>query len=246
MIGKHREVTFFVAKPNSSTSRMVYNVGYALVCLGMVGFLFMVYFDNKGISQAVLNGIVQYGIRSLGAIETMGAYLTVYKIHLLAIGGGMMLAGYLTGKPEDFSDLKNRGLISMLRKEEPQKPVRNLRVSQSHKHSQPVVRHVSTTSRCIRIENGDLAGRSFRFTDKLVIGRDPRRCDVVFPASSRGVSGVHCTLRLREGRVTVTDENATNGTYVDGRRIPGGTTVALHRGQRLNLGSGKCTLTLHS
>lgn len=188
--------------------------------------------------EQVLKWTLRMGAASaLNPLERAAVYLALYKVQLLLIGGIGMTVGYLCRQPGDFERGKSGA---------PAVQGRNLRVSQHHRHSQPVVHRVSPVSRSVRADTGVLAGQSYRFADKLVIGRDPKRCNVVFPAGTRGVSGVHCTLRLQNGCVTVTDENATYGTYVDGKRVQPGQTVVMHRGQRLSLGSGKQTLTLHS
>lgn len=95
-------------------------------------------------------------------------------------------------------------------------------------------------------EKGVLAGKRYRLERKLVIGRDPSKCQIVFPKNTPKVSAVHCTLRFDGKTVTVVDENSTCGTFIDGKQIPKGRPVALHRGQRLSLGSVEQTFALHS
>ena len=101
--------------------------------------------------------------------------------------------------------------------------------------------------RVLRGEKGALAGKSFTLKEKNVIGRDPAQCTVVFGKDVAGVSRVHCTIRVKESGVTVRDENSSNGTYMDGKRIPAGVDVPFHRGHKLGIGSAEDQVfTLHS
>ena len=103
------------------------------------------------------------------------------------------------------------------------------------------------TGRTLRCDKGALAGKSYTLKDKLVIGRDPAQCSVVFPKDTPGVSRMHCTLRFNEKGVTVRDENSSNGTFIDGKRIPAGVDVPFHRGHQLGIGSAENQVfTLHS
>lgn len=100
------------------------------------------------------------------------------------------------------------------------------------------------SSRVLLCLDGALRGRYFRLTGKLVVGRSPTRCNVVFPEDTRGVSAVHCTLRFTGTAVTVTDENSSYGTYIDGTRLIPGHARIIHRGQIIELGSDQQTLML--
>jgi len=52
----------------------------------------------------------------------------------------------------------------------------------------------------------------------VVVGTDPSRCGVVLRDSK--VSGVHAEFRVANGRVLVCDPGSTNGTFLDGARLP--------------------------
>ncbi len=56
-------------------------------------------------------------------------------------------------------------------------------------------------------------------------------------AYRHGVSNWHCRLERREQRLIVTDLNSTNGTYLNGERIPGGTEYVVQDGAELILGT---------
>lgn len=89
-------------------------------------------------------------------------------------------------------------------------------------------------------EAGAFAGRRFALRGQVRIGRDPARNDLVFPEGTQGISGVHCVLAEKEGRVFLKDLGSTYGTYLaGGQRIAAGQTVELHVGDRFTLGSDR-------
>ena len=100
--------------------------------------------------------------------------------------------------------------------------------------------------RVLRCDEGALAGKSFTLKEKLVIGRDPKQCDVVFPKDVTGVSRVHCTIRYSGTGVILRDENSSCGTFLDGKRIEPGKNIPLHRGHKIGIGSAEQIFTLHS
>ena len=91
---------------------------------------------------------------------------------------------------------------------------------------------------------GALKGRRIPLEHKLILGRSATRCTVIFPEDLRGVSAVHCTIRRRGATMTITDENSSYGTYVQGVRLIPGHAKILHRGQIITLGSEEQTLTV--
>jgi hypothetical protein len=65
----------------------------------------------------------------------------------------------------------------------------------------------------------------------LTIGRSAP-ADLVLEGAE--ISRAHCRIEIIEGRISVTDLNSTNGTYVDGKRIGG--THPLERGAMIEIG----------
>ena len=86
---------------------------------------------------------------------------------------------------------------------------------------------------------GQFAGRRFAIAGQLRIGRDPARNDLVYPADSQGVSGVHCVLIVDGGRLLVQDLGSTYGTFVGGNRLAANAPVELRIGDRFCLGSDR-------
>lgn len=85
----------------------------------------------------------------------------------------------------------------------------------------------------LTIQSGDDAGRVVQVTgERFVIGRWSK-CDLVLRDDK--VSRQHCSLKpLSDGRAFLQDLGATNGTWVDGRKVAG--PVLLQGGERLQLG----------
>ncbi len=79
----------------------------------------------------------------------------------------------------------------------------------------------------------------------LVIGRDPGRCQVVYPKDTSGVSGVHCTVTFDGKQVLVADNGSSYGTFVGGVKVEPGKPAVIHRGQEMTFGSAKNAAELH-
>lgn len=93
----------------------------------------------------------------------------------------------------------------------------------------------SPTTAALRLV-GDGVVLSVAAEGEYLIGREPT-CDltVVDPTVSRR----HAIVSLRQGALTVRDEGSTNGTYVNGVRLDGGTEHPLKPGDQIQLGSVK-------
>lgn len=48
---------------------------------------------------------------------------------------------------------------------------------------------------------------------KLVFGRDSGKANIVFPQGTKGISSVHCEIRVKEGYPVLIDLNSSFGTY---------------------------------
>ena len=62
--------------------------------------------------------------------------------------------------------------------------------------------------------DGFFAGDKFPIIDKIYIGRDSNRCNIVFPAKTAGVSSLHCELRNVSGHLELMDRGSTYGTFL--------------------------------
>ena len=91
----------------------------------------------------------------------------------------------------------------------------------------------------IVVQNGRLKGTVIPVSDKVIIGRDPASCNVVFPADTMEVSRRHCCVSFNRqtGRVLLEDFSSANGTYFpSGTRIIPGRLYSLRSGDRFYLG----------
>ena len=73
----------------------------------------------------------------------------------------------------------------------------------------------------LRVQNGPLAGQTFEVVGELMIGRE--HSGVTLDDSL--VSRRHAVVRTLPGALEVEDLGSTNGTYVDGERLRGRTSV---------------------
>lgn len=94
---------------------------------------------------------------------------------------------------------------------------------------------------------GYFAGRRFALEGAIRMGRLPDKNDLVFPADTTGVSGVHCVLRLTSTGATLTDLGSSFGTFLnDGVRLQPHQAVDLKPGDSFALGSQKQKFKLES
>lgn len=72
----------------------------------------------------------------------------------------------------------------------------------------------------LQAKSGPLTGSKFKITKRIVIGRDPRVCNVIFPLETKGVSRRHCVIEVKNNSIYIADLSST-GTYLpDGRKFP--------------------------
>lgn len=91
----------------------------------------------------------------------------------------------------------------------------------------------------LSVLSGSMEGTSIDVMEKVIIGRDPNECDVVFPAETTSVSRRHCAVSFNRqtGRVLLEDFSSANGTYFpSGTRIIPGRLYSLRNGDRFYLG----------
>lgn len=87
---------------------------------------------------------------------------------------------------------------------------------------------------------GTFAGQRYTIEPSVRIGRDPNKNDLIYPANTQGISGVHCVLMVDDGQVWLKDLGSTYGTYLaNGQRLAANEAVKLNIGDRFWLGSEK-------
>lgn len=92
---------------------------------------------------------------------------------------------------------------------------------------------------------GDMAGNEFSVGTQLTIGRDPARCDVVYPQNAPGVSGLHCRLTpMADGSVMLTDMGSSYGTFAGGEKLVPHVGRVMFDGETFELGDARNTYTI--
>jgi hypothetical protein len=101
----------------------------------------------------------------------------------------------------------------------------------------PAVPYTQFRLQCVA---GVFAGKRFPIEGSLVLGRDSRKCALVFPSNTHGISGIHCRLEILDGSVWLKDLGSTYGTFLEGgKRLAAGQAIRLGIGTRFWLGSEK-------
>ena len=92
---------------------------------------------------------------------------------------------------------------------------------------------------------GALQGMTFPISSRVVFGRDPKRCSIIYPKDAKGISGVHCAAEpTADGQIILTDLGSTYGTMAGGQQLTAGKGVTLHPGDTFTLGGSENRFTV--
>ena len=84
---------------------------------------------------------------------------------------------------------------------------------------------------------GALQGMTFPISSRVVIGRDPKHCSIIYPKDAHGISSVHCAAEpTADGQIILIDLGSTYGTMAGGLQLTAGKGVTLHPGDAFTLG----------
>ena len=87
---------------------------------------------------------------------------------------------------------------------------------------------------------GNLQGMTFPISSRVVFGRDPKRCSIIYPKDAKGISGVHCAAEpTADGQIILIDLGSTYGTMAGGQQLTAGKGVTLHPGDAFTLGGSE-------
>lgn len=87
---------------------------------------------------------------------------------------------------------------------------------------------------------GALQGMTFPISSRVVIGRDPKHCSIIYPKDAKGISSVHCAAEpTADGQIILIDLGSTYGTMVGGQQLTAGKGVTLHPGDAFTLGGSE-------
>lgn len=85
---------------------------------------------------------------------------------------------------------------------------------------------------------GYFAGRKFGVPKHVIIGRDPKKVQIVFPDKTMGVSAVHCELRNVNGALMITDLGSSYGTFLEsGKKLVPSSPHLVNVGDEFYLGA---------
>lgn len=80
--------------------------------------------------------------------------------------------------------------------------------------------------------HGFFAGKKILIRDKVVFGRDPIYCNMIFPPDMAGISSVHCEITIAGKTPVITDFGSTFGTYVnEDTKLPANRPTVLRNGE---------------
>lgn len=92
---------------------------------------------------------------------------------------------------------------------------------------------------------GNLQGMTFPISSRVVFGRDPKRCSIIYPKDAKGISSVHCAAEpTADGLIILTDLGSTYGTMVGGQQLTAGKGVTLRPGDNFTLGGSENRFTV--
>lgn len=196
---------------------------YAMVGLDSLGIAYDVYTpghpeETAGSPQTIL-------------LATAAAAVVLFLLAAVAMAVRKREKGTTKETPEETSK----------RREEEQASV--AAAPPGHPYTVPKIpennRAAGAWDRVIRLQGtgGHFAGRRFAVNGRIRIGRDPSRNDLVYPQGSQGISGVHCEIHIREGKLYLCDMGSTYGTYLGGKKIPARQEIELRIGDSFCLGS---------
>ena len=107
---------------------------------------------------------------------------------------------------------------------------------------QPPVQQLDRV-RCIE-GNANVPGYKFPEENKIIVGANPTRCQIVINGAPH-VSNIHCSIRYNAQKNTyIVKDHSSNGTFVNGARLPKDQAMEYPAGTILSLADGSNKLRL--
>jgi len=86
--------------------------------------------------------------------------------------------------------------------------------------------------------SGHMAGQKFSIETRAIIGRDKTKCNVVYPVSQPGISGIHCEIKIEGGVMVLKDCGSSYGTFLyNGTKLEPNVPVVLNSGDQFWIGT---------
>lgn len=93
--------------------------------------------------------------------------------------------------------------------------------------------------------DGFFSGQKIPIHGEIVIGRDPDKCSLVYPADAKGVSSLHCKVIFGSRGIGVIDLKSSCGTFrMSGERMSPGEICYLDVGDGFYVGERKNTFLI--
>lgn len=146
--------------------------------------------------------------------------------------------GDIPNGPGGYDDIPNGpgGLNQFVTEQKPKKVVKQEPIPQ------PPVQQLGRV-RCIE-GNANVPGYKFPQENKIIVGANPTRCQIVINGAPH-VSNIHCSIRYNAQRNTyIVKDHSSNGTFVNGARLPKDQAMEYPAGTILSLADGSNKLRL--
>ncbi len=106
-------------------------------------------------------------------------------------------------------------------------------------NNSPIGQHLDKIAETKQVSYLVVNKKKIQLVAKITIGRDPNN-DVVI--DSKLASRQHCIIQKIREEYFLKDENSTNGTFLNGSRIPSDKYVKLNSGDKITVGSSNLVM----
>ena len=114
-------------------------------------------------------------------------------------------------------------------------------VKEEQANQEPAVKEAKKTTAYVLGLNGKYEGQRIELKNKLVFGRDSKKCNVVFPVDVAGISAVHCAVSIDQNGLSITDLGSSYGTFLgNGTKLIPEQKVRLNNMDKFYLASEEC------
>jgi hypothetical protein len=97
----------------------------------------------------------------------------------------------------------------------------------------------------IRGTGGQYNAKSFPVASRTVIGRDGKRCNLIFDPQTNGVSALHCEIVRSGDSLQLTDLGSTYGTFLNGSKLAVNVPSSLQPGSSFYLGEKRNSFVVY-
>ncbi len=103
----------------------------------------------------------------------------------------------------------------------------------------PIGQHLDRIAETKQVSYLVFNKKRIQLVAKITIGREPDNNIVI---DSKLASRYHCIIQKIRDEFFLKDENSTNGTFLNGRRIPSDKYVKLNPGDKLTIGAANLVM----